>query len=67
MIRWFFFLALFMCLITRVAAGTFVDQLERQVKVPDDPRRVISLAAGCCRKWTSLVVYVPPSALNAAQ
>jgi len=44
MIRWFFFLALFMCLITRAAAGTFVDQLERQVTMPDDPRRVISLA-----------------------
>jgi iron complex transport system substrate-binding protein len=33
-----------MCLITRVAAGTFVDQLERQVTLPDDPQRVISLA-----------------------
>ena len=33
-----------MCLIPRVAAGTFVDQLERQVTLPDDPQRVISLA-----------------------
>jgi iron complex transport system substrate-binding protein len=33
-----------MCLITRAAAGTFVDQLERQVTMPDDPQRVISLA-----------------------
>ena len=29
---------------TRVAAGTFADQLERQVTLPDDPQRVISLA-----------------------
>jgi len=43
-IFWFYFLALFMCLIPRVAAGTFVDQLERQVTLPDDPQRVISLA-----------------------
>jgi len=43
-IFWFSFLALFMCLIPRVAAGTFVDQLERQVTLPDDPQRVISLA-----------------------
>ena len=43
-ILWFSFLTLFMCLVTRVAAGTFVDQLERQVTLPDDPQRVISLA-----------------------
>jgi iron complex transport system substrate-binding protein len=43
-ILWFSFLALFMGLIPRVAAGTFVDQLERQVTLPDDPQRVISLA-----------------------
>jgi iron complex transport system substrate-binding protein len=41
---WFSILALFICLITRVAAGTFVDQLERRVTLPDDPQRVISLA-----------------------
>ncbi len=40
----FALLALFMCLMARVAAGTFVDQLERQVTVPDDPQRLISLA-----------------------
>ena len=44
MILWSSFLALLMCLIPRVAAGTFVDQLERQVTLPDDPQRVISLA-----------------------
>ena len=33
-----------MCLITRVAAGTFVDQLERQITMPDNPQRLISLA-----------------------
>jgi len=44
MIVWFSILALFMCMITRVAAGTFVDQLERRVTLPDDPQRVISLA-----------------------
>ena len=44
LIFWFSFLALLMCLIPRGAAGTFVDQLERQVTVPDDPQRVISLA-----------------------
>ena len=33
-----------MCLMTRVAAATFADQLERQVTLPDDPQRVISLA-----------------------
>jgi len=43
-ILWFSFLALFMCLMARVAAGTYVDQLERQVTVPDDPQRLISLA-----------------------
>jgi len=43
-IFWFSFFALFMCLIPQVAAGTFVDQLERQVTLPDDPQRVISLA-----------------------
>ena len=43
-ILWFFFLALFVCLTTRVAAGTFVDQLERRVTVSEDPLRVISLA-----------------------
>ncbi len=37
-------LALCMWLPTRAAAGTVVDQLERQVIVPDDPGRVISLA-----------------------
>ena len=41
---WFSILALFICLITQVAAGTFVDQLERRVTLPDDPQRVISLA-----------------------
>ena len=41
---WFSILALFIFLITRVAAGTFVDQLERRVTLPDDPQRVISLA-----------------------
>jgi len=40
----FSLLALFMCLITRVAAGTFVDQLERQITMPDNPQRLISLA-----------------------
>jgi iron complex transport system substrate-binding protein len=40
----FSLLALFMCLITRVAAGTFIDQLERQIKIPDNPQRLISLA-----------------------
>ena len=44
MIVWFSILALFMCMITQVAAGTFVDQLERRVTLPDDPQRVISLA-----------------------
>jgi iron complex transport system substrate-binding protein len=43
-ILWFTFLALFTCLIPQVAAGTFVDQLERQVTLSDDPQRVISLA-----------------------
>jgi iron complex transport system substrate-binding protein len=33
-----------MCLPIQAAAGTVVDQLERRVVVPDDPRRVISLA-----------------------
>ena len=40
----FSLLALFMCLISRVAAGTFVDQLERQITMPDNPQRLISLA-----------------------
>jgi len=40
----FSLLALIMCLITRVAAGTFIDQLERQIKIPDNPQRLISLA-----------------------
>jgi iron complex transport system substrate-binding protein len=40
----FSLLALFMCLITRVVAGTFVDQLERQITMPDNPQRLISLA-----------------------
>lgn len=44
MIFWFSFFALFMYLITGVTAGTFADQLERQVNLPDDPQRVISLA-----------------------
>ena len=43
-IFWFSFLALFICLIPQVAARTYVDQLERQVTMPDDPQRVISLA-----------------------
>ncbi len=38
------FLALSMYLITPAVAGTFVDQLDRRVAVPDDPQRVISLA-----------------------
>ena len=41
---WITFLALFICLLTCAAAATFVDQLERQVTLPDDPQRVISLA-----------------------
>ena len=40
----FSFLAVLMCLIAWADAGTFVDQLERQVTLPDDPQRVISLA-----------------------
>ena len=42
--RWFSLLALFMGLISPVAAGTFADQLERRVTIPDNPQRVISLA-----------------------
>ena len=41
---WLTPLALCMCLSIQAAAGTVVDQLERRVDVPDDPRRVISLA-----------------------
>jgi iron complex transport system substrate-binding protein len=41
---WLTPLALCMCLPIQAAAGTVVDQLERRVVVPDDPRRVISLA-----------------------
>jgi iron complex transport system substrate-binding protein len=33
-----------MGLITTASAGTFVDQLDRRVTIPDDPQRVISLA-----------------------
>jgi len=42
--RWFCFLAFFMGLNSQVAAGTFADQLERRVTIPDNPQRVISLA-----------------------
>ena len=41
---WLTPLTLCMCLPIQAAAGTVVDQLERRVVVPDDPRRVISLA-----------------------
>jgi iron complex transport system substrate-binding protein len=40
----FSLLVLFMSLITRVAAETFVDQLDRQITMPDNPQRLISLA-----------------------
>ncbi len=40
----FSLLALFMSLITRVVAETFVDQLDRQITMPDNPQRLISLA-----------------------
>ncbi|CAB1061280.1 Vitamin B12 ABC transporter, substrate-binding protein BtuF [Olavius sp. associated proteobacterium Delta 1] len=43
-LSWLPLLALCMCLPTRAAAGTVVDQLQRRVIVPDDPGRVISLA-----------------------
>jgi iron complex transport system substrate-binding protein len=41
---WLLLPALCTGLPTRAAAGTVVDQLKRQVMVPDDPGRVISLA-----------------------
>jgi len=44
MLLWFCLLTLFMGLTTRVIAGTFVDQLQRPVTLPDDPQRVVSLA-----------------------
>ena len=37
-------MVLLVSLITPVAAGTFVDQLERRVTLPDDPQRVVALA-----------------------
>ena len=37
-------IAFFLCLNTQAFAGTFIDQAERRVTLPDDPRRVISLA-----------------------
>ncbi len=43
-VRWFPLFGLFIGLISQAAAGTFVDQLERRVIVPNDPLRVISLA-----------------------
>jgi len=43
-ILWLSPLALCLCLPSPAAAGTVVDQLHRQVIVPDDPGRVISLA-----------------------
>ena len=36
--------SLFICALPQVAAETVVDQLARQVAVPDDPQRIISLA-----------------------
>ena len=43
-IFWLTSLALITCMPIQAAAGTVVDQLARRVVVPDDPRRVISLA-----------------------
>ena len=37
-------MVLLVFLMTPVAAGTFVDQLERRVTLPDDPQRVVALA-----------------------
>ena len=43
-IFWLSSLALIICMPIQATADTVVDQLERRVVVPDDPRRVISLA-----------------------
>jgi len=43
-IFWLTSLALFICMPIQATADTVVDQLGRRVVVPDDPRRVLSLA-----------------------